>query len=139
MTTFDQRGQNVKNQTNIARNQYNADCDIIHTADDIIQGDKVTGNKMVTIAIVRELETFLKQLQEAAQKGELDADAAADIEDLLKKATNEAEKEQADKSKCLEYIDKAKTVLDKAVGITKSVATLGSILATTYTKIHGWW
>ena len=134
MATFDQRGQKVTNQTNVSGNQYKAGRDLTH-----VEGDLVHGNKNVSSVIVRELEALLKQVQEAAQSGDLDAEIAVDVEDSLKKATLEAGKEQADKSKCLEYFDKAKTALDKAVDVSKSAAALGAALGAAYAKIQGWW
>jgi hypothetical protein len=139
MGNFDQRGQKVKKQTNVAGNQYKAGRDIVHVEGDaVIAGrDALVGNK--NEVVVRELQALLRQVQEAAQSGELDADTAVDAEYSLKKATLEAGKEQPDKSKCLEYFDKAKTVIDKAVGVSKSAAALGGALAAAYAKIKGWW
>lgn len=144
MSGFDQRGQKVTNQTNIGGNQYNAGRDITHVEGDLVQGDKVAGDKIagdknISISIVLELEALVKQVQEAARSGGLDADTAADAEYSLKKAAIEAAKEQPDKSRCLEYFDKAKTVLDKAVGVSKSAAALGTALGAAYAKIQGWW
>ena len=148
MGNFDQRGQKVKNQTNVSGNQYNAGGNITHVQGDLVQGDKiagdkiagdkVAGNKNVSIAIVKELQGLLKQVQEAAHSGDLDPETAVDAEHSLKKATIEAGKKQPDTSKCLEYIDNAKTFLDKAVGVSKSAAALGAALAAAYAKIKGW-
>jgi uncharacterized membrane protein len=126
MAHFDQRNQKVTNQTNIAGNQYNAGGNLIH-----VEGAD-------SAAIVQELQALLKQLQEAAQSGDLDAETAVDAEYSLKKATIEAGKDQPDKSKCLEYFDKAKSILDKAVGVSKSAVELGAALTAVYAKLKGW-
>ena len=67
MSAFDQRGQNVTNQTNIAGDQFNAGRDIVF------------GDKKTYIAIGDELTTLLLQVQSAAHSGDLDADAALEV------------------------------------------------------------
>ena len=138
MGNFDQRGQKVTNQTNIAGNQYNAGRDITHVEGDLVQGVKVAGDKNVYVAIVEELKPLLRQVEEAAQTGDLDGDTALDAEYSLKKAVLEADKEKPDKTTLLEHLDKGKTVLDKAVGISKSAAALAAALGAAYGKIAGW-
>ncbi len=133
MGNFDQRGQKVINQTNVTGNQYNAGGDITH-----VEGDNVAGDKKVYEAIAEELEPLLQQVQEAAQSGDLDADTALDAEYALKKAAREADKEQPDKTTLLDHLDKAKTFLDKAAGVSKSVGTLAAATAAAYAKIKGW-
>lgn len=139
MSGFDQRGQKVTHQTNVSGNQYNAGRDITHVEGDaIIAGrDARVGN--MNEMVVRELQALLQQLHEAAQSGDLDADTVVDAEYAIKKSAVEAGKEQPDQSQCLEYLDTAKTILDKAAGASKSAAALGTALGAAYAKIRGWW
>ena len=46
MSAFDQRGQKVGKQTNIAGNQYIAGGDIHHVEGDVVHGDKIAGDKI---------------------------------------------------------------------------------------------
>jgi hypothetical protein len=148
MTRFDQRGQKVKNQNIISGNQYNAGGNITQVGGDMVYGDKVSGDKIVgdkvlgdknvSTTIVLELEALLKQVQEGVRSGDLDADIAADAEYPIKKAAIEAAKPEPDKSKMLEYLDTAKTTLEKVVGLSKSAAALATALGTAYAKVKGW-
>jgi len=148
MGKFDQRGQKVTNQTNVSGNQYNAGRDIAHVEGDLVHGDKVAGdkiagdkvagNKNVSVAIVKELEGLLKQVQGAAQSGELDSDTAEDASHSLRKAAIEAGKPQPDKTKLLDHVENTKTLLEKAASISKSVGTLAAAAGATYAKIRGW-
>lgn len=138
MATYNQRGQKVKNQTNVAGNQYNAGGNITHVEGDLVQGDNVAGNKNVFILIGKDLEALQKQVQEAAQSGDLDAETAEDAGHSLRKAAIEAGKEKPDAPKLLGYMDKAKTYLDKAAGVSKSAVGLGASLAAAYAKFKGW-
>jgi hypothetical protein len=137
MEVFDQREQKVNNQTNIAGNQYNSGGHISHVKGEVVLGDKVAGNK--NVIIVKELEALLRQVQEATQSGDLDAETAVDVEHSLKKAALEAGKEQPDKERLLEHVDNTKTLLEKVVSISKSVGTLSAAAAAAYAKIQGWW
>jgi len=130
MAVFDQRGQQVGNQTNIAGNVYNAGRDVIH-----VEGNAVIAGRD---AWVRELDGLIGQVGEAAKAGDLDGDAAVDVEYSLKKAQVEAKKPEADKSKLMGYLDTAKSTLEKAASISKSVGTLAAALAAAYAKAQGW-
>ena len=127
MNTFDQRGQNVKNQTNIAGDQLNAGRDI----------NQVEGDMNVYEAIGSELNELLKQVEEAAETGDLDKETALDVELAIKKAKLEAEKESPDKKTLLEHLDSSKTLMDKVTGISKSAVALASALGAAYAKFTG--
>ncbi len=57
----------------------------------------------------------------------------------LEGAAQETELQAPDKKKFFGYLDQAKTVLDKAAGISKSATALGTALAAAYAKIKGLW
>ena len=148
MSGFDQRGQKVGKQTNISGDQYTAGRDIQRVEGDVVYGDKVAGDKIagdkvagdknVYVAIGAELQGLVEQVQEAAQRDDLDGDTALDAEYSLKKAALEADRDRPDKTKLLGYLDTAKTLLDKAAAASKSAATLAATLGAAYAKIKGW-
>lgn len=125
MSSFDQRGQKVKKQTNIAGNQYKAGREMY-----VAGGDVRFGDARNQAAFAGELEKFLAELSRAAGAGEIEAEAALDVEHPLKKAVLEAKKPKPDKAKLLDYIGKAKTILTDLAAASTAGATVASAAAT---------
>jgi len=131
MSTFNQRGQTVHGkQTNVAGNQYKAGGDM-----HIAGGDIRFGDARNQAAFAAELEKLLAELARAAQQGQIAPEAAVDAEGPLKKAVLEAKKAPPDKSKLLDYVDKAKTVLTDLAAASTAAASLGGMLGKAYEAI----
>lgn len=138
MSHFDQRGQKVGKQVNIAGDQYNAGGNIVNIEGDVQPGAVVAGGDAEVRAVLGDIGALLRQLHEAAQFGQLDAAAALDAEYALKKAELEAAKNPPDKPKCLQHLETAHSVLEKIVGASKSAAIIGAAIGTVIAKVKGW-
>jgi len=118
MTTyFDQKNQNVKNQTNVAGN--------LNVSGNYVGGDYFANAKN-PMDVVKELEKLLTGVKQAADDGQLEEDTAVDVESHLKKAITRAKKNEPDKTGIIDYLTKAK-------GLIESVTSV-SALVTAFTK-----
>ena len=142
MSHFDQRGQKVGKQVNVDGSQYNAGGNIVNVGGDVQPGAVIAGRDVYVgnqnAAVVEELQGILRQIQEAMRSGEFDPETAEDARHALNKAAIEAGKEKPDKSKCLGYLETARTVLDKVVATAKSAATIGKGIGLLIAKVKGW-
>jgi hypothetical protein len=93
MTIFDQRGQKVTYQFNVA-------------------GDINLGAVENRQEAVVQLQKLIAEIEKAAQAGVIPEDAAVDAEHQLKKAVLVALKPEGDKKIILEYLGKAKTFVE---------------------------
>src|SRR5574341_287514 len=93
MATFDQRGQIVNYQYNVAGN--------------INFG--IAKNKEELAA---ELQKLLEEIEKAKQAGVLDADIAIDAEAAIKKAVIQSNKPEPDKNSIIECLTKGKTLIE---------------------------
>lgn len=98
-TVFDQRGQKVQTQYNVA-------------------GDFNFSAAQDRTAALGELRKLLEEIGRAAREGVLDDEAATDAEYAVKKAVQQAEKPDADKQTIVDYLTKAKDVI---VGVASGV------------------
>ncbi len=92
MTTFDQRGQKVNNQINVAGN-FNFGTN--NSAD-----------------ISPELQKLLDEIKKAIKSGNVDAETGIDVEAKVKKAIVQAEKPNPDKKGILDNINGAKLLIE---------------------------
>ncbi len=92
MTAFDQRGQKVNNQINVAGN-FNFGTN--NSAD-----------------ISPELQKLLDEIKEVIKSGNVDAETGIDIEAKVKKAIVQAEKPNPDKNGILDNINGAKLLIE---------------------------
>lgn len=99
MPTFDQRGQKVNYQYNIA-------------------GNLNFGSATNSAEVIRELKNLIQEVNTATSAGVIDSDKSIDVEANLKKAVILAEKPQPDKQGILEYINSAKAILEGLVSAT---------------------
>lgn len=102
-SVFDQRGQTVTTQYNIA-------------------GDYNPASAQDRTAAVAELRKLLEELGRAAQTGVLDEEIATDAEYSVKKAIQQAQKSDADKQTIVDYLNTAKDCIT-SVGATVAGAT----------------
>lgn len=108
MTVFDQRGQHVKYQYNIAG------------AIDL----EGVGSRA---ELIEQLEKLQAELARATEQGALDEDVGIDAEAEVKKAVAQAQKPEPDKGKLLGYLNRAReTVTEVATTVT---ATTGLVVA----------
>lgn len=128
MGDFDQRHQQVTNQTNIAGDQYSAGRDF----------HQVAGDQGVSSMAIAELNSLLQMVQEISSHSGLDQDILLDVEFSLKKASSELEKAEPKRAALLEYLDSSKKILDKAAGASKSATTLATAIGAAYAKFQGW-
>ena len=92
MTSFDQRGQKVNKQINVAGN--------------INFG---TNNRA---DISPELQKLLDEIKKAMKSGDIDAERGIDVEAKVKKAIVQAEKPNPDKNGILNNINGAKSLIE---------------------------
>jgi len=109
VSTFDQRGQQVQNQNNAARD--------------------------INIGTIQNQPDFVQELQklkaEVARAGEaqlLSKDAVIDAEYEITKAVHEAEKPEPKKATILERLDRTKTLVQGATALTTAVVKLADIV-----------
>lgn len=98
MTTFDQRGQKVNKQINVAGN-FNFGTN--NSAD-----------------VSPELQRLLNEIKKAIKSGDVDAETGIDVEAKLKKAIVQAEKPNPDKKGILDNINGAKLLIE---GVSSAV------------------
>ena len=108
MTVFDQRGQHVKYQYNIAG------------AIDL----EAVGSKA---ELIEQLEKLQAELARATQEGALDVDQGFNAEAEVKKAAAVAQMPEPDKGKILGYLNQAKDIVTEVT--TTVTATTGLALA----------
>lgn len=106
MSIFDQRGQKVNYQYNIAGN--------------LNFGSATNSNDAV-----QELKKLLEEVNKATTKGVIDAEVSIDVEANIKKAVILAEKPQPDKQGILEHIQGAKTLID---GLASATGLIGGFM-----------
>lgn len=99
MSTFDQRGQKVNYQYNVA-------------------GNLNFGAATTSTDVVVELRKLLREINKATSAGVIDAEQSIDIESNIKKAVILAEKPQPDKQSILEYINGAKSIIESLTSAT---------------------
>lgn len=105
MTAFDQRGQTVNNQLNIAGN-FNFDS--VHSKAELIL----------------ELRKLQEEVLKAGQTGELNKDSASNAETSIKNAASQADTPKPDKQGVLKHLSEAKTILDGFTSATGLVSAL---------------
>jgi hypothetical protein len=101
MTTFDQRGQKVTYQYNVAGN---------------INFGAVTSNADIVI----ELRKLLDEINKAVSVGAIDPENGIEIESKVKKAIVQAKKPKPDKQNILDNLEGAKKIIESiasAVGL----------------------
>jgi len=98
MTAFDQRGQKVNNQINVAGN-FNFGTN--NVAD-----------------MSSELQKLLDEVKKATKSGDIDAETGIDVEAKVKKAIVHAEKSSPDKKSILDNINGAKSLIE---GVSSAV------------------
>ncbi len=116
-TIFDQKGQTVKNQTNVAGN--------LNTSGNYIAGDFFAAARSPT-DVLKELEKLKGMVTEAAKESQLDEDTAGDVESNLKKAIDKAKQPEPDKNRIVAYLNSAKSLVE-------SITAAGG-LVTAFTK-----
>ncbi len=116
-TIFDQKNQNVKNQTNVAGN--------LDVSGNYIAGDFFAAAQSTT-DVLKELEKLKGMVTEAAKETQLDEDTAKDVESNLKKAIDKAKQPQPDKNRIVAYLNSAKSLVE-------SITAAGG-LVTAFTK-----
>lgn len=92
MTIFDQRGQHVNYQYNAA-------------------GDINFGSVHNRVEVIEELEKLQNELSTAIQVGSLDEDAATDAEYHMKKAVQQAKKDNPDKKRIIDHLGNVKALI----------------------------
>ncbi len=90
MTVFDQRGQKVNYQYNAA-------------------GNINFGSVHNKFGVIEELQKLQDDLSLAIQAGELNEDTATDADYQMKKAVQQAKKDEPDKKKILGHLDNVKS------------------------------
>jgi hypothetical protein len=106
MSVFDQRGQKVKYQYNVA-------------------GDLNMEAVQSREEAVRQLEKLVAELQRAIQAGVIEGGATDAAQEHLKKAAEEAGQEAPDKEGILAHVDRAKTVIE---GVAAAGGLVGSLV-----------
>jgi hypothetical protein len=106
MATFDQRNQKV------GGNQYNIIGDFNF---DSIQNKSDASS---------ELQKLLPEIHKAVQNETIKPENAIDIEAIIKKAVIEAQKQDANPTVILDYLDKAKSLIESLTSATGFVSIL---------------
>lgn len=75
--------------------------------------------------IVQELKKLLDEVTKAAQDHVINDDVAVDVEANIRKATIQADKPQPDKERILDYLNKAKGLIE---GITSATGLVAGIV-----------
>jgi fructose-bisphosphate aldolase class 1 len=105
MSFFDQRGQRVTYQYNVAGNIN------FETAQNITE-------------ILSSLRNLEAEVQKASKAGAIDQEAAIDAEARIRKAIAQTEKPKPDKTTVLEYLNEAKALLEGFTLATGMVTAL---------------
>jgi hypothetical protein len=113
MTTyFDQKDQNVNGpQTNIV-----GDVETLNV-----------GAVTDQTSLISELERLKSQVAEAAKRGDIDQELAAEAEDRVAQARNEASKPSPDRGRFLAHLGQAQDLLKTAAAATGLVTALSKL------------
>lgn len=106
MTVFDQRGQKVNYQYNAA-------------------GNINFGSVHNKFEVIEELQKVQDELSLAIKAGELDEDTATDVDYQMKKAVQQAKKNEPNKKKILEHLNNVKSLIGGIVtlaGLVKGIS-----------------
>lgn len=115
MAKFDQRHQQVVNQTNAETvNQVNANS----------IGSVNFGSTQNKAEFIAELRKLLEEIEKAANTGAIEKKIAVDVEFHIKKAVVEIEEPQPKKKNILDHIASAKTLLEGLSSATGLVTAL---------------
>ena len=110
MTTyFDQRGQQVQNQTNIVGDVRTVNFQAVRDRTGLIAG----------------LEQLKAELARASQQGEIDQDLTRDADDQVTRALDQAQQPQPDRARFLDHLAQAQALLKTAAGAAGLVTALG--------------
>ncbi|MBE0681102.1 MAG: hypothetical protein IH589_04250 [Anaerolineales bacterium] len=106
MSTFDQRGQKVNYQYNIA-------------------GNLNFGGATTSADVALELKKLLQEVTKATLAGVIDAENGVEVESNIKKAVIQAEKPQPNKQIILDYINGAKAIIES---LTSAAGLVGGFM-----------
>jgi AbiTii len=109
MSTFDQRGQQVQNQYNAAR-------------------DVNIGSIQNQTVFLQELQKIKDEVSRAGEAKILIEDVVVDVEYEITKASQETKKTEPKKAKILEHMSKAKTLLEGTVATTGLATALMKLI-----------
>lgn len=118
MSVFDQRGQNVNNQQNV-NYQYNSAGNINLEA---VQN---------RTDLINELGKLKSEIAKARDANVIDAEIATDVEYQITKASQQANKPEANKKSILDYINNAKNLLKNVVeagGIVTALVKIAELV-----------
>ncbi|MCE7986391.1 MAG: hypothetical protein DYG89_34905 [Caldilinea sp. CFX5] len=108
---FNQTGQRVTNQQNAA-------------------GDIINHQGQSHSVLLSELQKLKVATAHAHQQGLLPLEVAADVEDQIVKATQQAEKEPPNKPSLLEHLNTAKSLLESIAAASSIVNGLTTLIQT---------